>query len=235
MPISMVGPGMVPGPDMNLSLRESCARMLTNSVQYTVRRTGAVIAGCIVVGLFACTPNSLFNNLAARSDFGAGGIPVPRAVQVGFINNTPFRAVFTAGSYDQLNNNGVPTNFVQLRLEGNATTAQIPQPCRGVYSVGSAELVRLIELNRNSPNVNITDNAALITGVNFSGAALGDPLEAEPTEGTAVGLESLVGVDFTCERTDIRQNTGTGLILYTFEQDAMAPGGFRIDFTFIAP
>lgn len=209
--------------------------MNTKSFHDAVRRVGAVAAACTVVGLLACAPNSLFNNLAARSDFGAGGIPVPRAIQVGFINNTPFRAIFTAGGYDQLNNDGLPTNFVQLRLEGNATTAQIPQPCRGTFSVGGAELVRLIELNRNSPNINITDNAALITGVNFSAAALGDPLEAEPTEGTAVGRESLVGVDFTCQRTDIRQTTGTGLILYTFEQDAMAPGGFRIDFTFIAP
>lgn len=209
--------------------------MNKKAVQYTVRRAGAVVAACIVAGLMACTPTSLFNNLAARSDFGAGGNPVPRAIQVGFINNTPFRAIFTAGSVDQLNNDALPTNFVQLRLEGNSTTAQIPQPCRGVYSVGGAELVRLIELNRNSPAINITDNAALITGVNFSAAALGDPLEAEPTEGTAVGLDSLVGVDFTCERTDIRQTTGTGLILYTFEQDAMAPGGFRIDFTFVAP
>lgn len=209
--------------------------MNTKTIHYTVRRVGTVAAACTVVGLLACTPNSLFNNLAARSDFGANGTPVPRAIQVGFINNTPFRAIFTAGGYDQLSNDALPTNFVQLRLEGNSTTAQIPQPCRGTYSVGGAELVRRIELNRNSPNINITDNAALITGVNFSAAPLGDPLEAEPTEGTAVGRESLVGVDFTCQRTDIRQNTGTGLILYTFEQDAMAPGGFRIDFTFIAP
>lgn len=209
--------------------------MKTKSVHDTVRRAGAVIAACIMAGLLACTPTSLFNDLAARSDFGPNGNPVPRAIQVGFINNTPFRAIFTAGGYDQLSNDALPTNFVQLRLEGNATTAQIPQPCRGTFSVGGAELVRLIELNRNSPAINITDNAALITGVNFSAAPLGDPLEAEPTEGTAVGVESLVGVDFTCQRTDIRQNTGTGLLLYTFEQDAMAPGGFRIDFTFIAP
>lgn len=201
----------------------------------SVRKIALLVAVVIVSAVFACSTTSLFNNSAARSDFGPGGIPVPRAIQVGFINNTPFRAIFTAGAYDQLNNETIPLNFVQIRLEGNATTAQIPQPCRGTYSVGGAELIRLIELNRNNPAVNITDPAALVVGVNFSNAPLGDPLEAEPTEGTALGVDNLVGVDFTCERTDIRQATGTGLILYTFEQDAMAPGGFRVDFSFIEP
>lgn len=200
-----------------------------------VRRAASTLLVCIVGGAFACAPNALFNDLAARADFGAQGVPVPRAIQVGFINNTAFRAIFTAGGYDQLNNDTLPSNFVQIRLEANTTTAQVAQPCRATYSVGGAELIRLIELNRNSPAINITDDAALITGVNFSSAPLGDPLEAEPTEGTAVGRDSVLGVDFTCARTDIRQVTGTGLLLYTFEQDAMSPGGFRVDFSFITP
>ena len=209
--------------------------MMISAIRNNSRKAALTIGACLVTGIFACSPTALFNNTAARSDFGAGGIPVPRAIQVGFINNTPFRAIFTAGSYEQLDNDTVPANFVQIRLEGNATTAQIPQPCQGTYSLGGAELIRLIELNRNSPAVNITDEAALIVGVNFSGAPLGDPLEAEPTEGTAVGRDSLVVFDFTCLRTGIRQVTGTGLLLYTFEQDATAPGGFRIDFSFVAP
>jgi len=61
------------------------------------------------------------------------------------------------------------------------------------------------------------------TGSNFSGAPLGDPLEAAATEGTSQGLTLQAGVDFNCE----------GLVLLTFEQDATAPGGFRIDFTFV--
>ena len=88
--------------------------------------------------------------------------------------------------------------------------------------------------NRQSPLINITDERALVTGVNFSSAPAGDPLAAEPTEGTAEPKDVLNGVDFTCIRTDIRQTTGTGLLIFTFEQDASAPGGFRIDFSFFA-
>jgi hypothetical protein len=182
------------------------------------------------------TQSALFNNAAATSNFITPlGIPTPRALQIGFINNTPFRAIFTFGAYDQLDNDTLPLNFGQLRLEGNSTSAQIVQPCRKTFSVGGAELIRLIEENREKPTINITDENALIVGVNFSSAPLGDPLAAEPTEGSANGLVLTAGNDYTCARTDIDQVTGNGLITFTFEQDASAPGGFRVDFVFVAP
>jgi len=184
------------------------------------------------------TPSALYNNTAATSNFVSPlGLPVPRALQVGFINNTPFRAIFTFGAYDQLDTDTLPTNFGQLRLEGNTASAQAVQPCKKTFSVGGAELIRLIELNREDPVIaaSITDERALIDGVNFSSAPLGDPLEAEPTEGHAQGLALTAGNEYTCARTNIRQTTGTGLLIFTFEQDAAAPGGFRIDFTFTVP
>ncbi len=187
--------------------------------------------------VFSCaTPAALFNNTAATANFvGPTGTPTPRAIQVGFVNNTPFRAIFTFGAYDQLNTDTLPTTFGQLRLEGNTASGQVGQPCRKTFSVGGDELIRLIELNRNNPTIepNITDERALIRGVNFSSAPIGDPLAAEPTEGTALGLVLTAGNDYTCARTDIRQTTGNGLLIFTFEQDAGAPGGFRIDFSFI--
>lgn len=199
----------------------------------------------VLIGLFltACalahscaTESALFGNLAATSSFSApSGALANRAMQVGFINNTPFRAIFTFGAYNPLDEETIPSSFGQLRLEGNSSSPQAAQPCRKTFAVGGEELVRLIELNRENPGINITDERALVRGVNFSSAPLGDPLEAEPTEGTAQQLVVTAGNDFTCERTDIRQTIGTGLLLFTFEQDAAAPGGFRIDFTFIAP
>jgi hypothetical protein len=190
----------------------------------------------VVLAADSCTPNALLNlNAPTASFIGPSGIPTPRALQVGFINNTPFRAIFTFGAYDQLDKDTLPTGFTQLRLEGNTASAQQTQPCRKTFAVGGEKLIQLIDDNRNDPNINITDERALVRGVNFSGAALGDPLEAEPTEGTAEPTLLLNGVDFTCLRTDIRQATGTGVLLFTFEQDAGAPGGFRIDFSFIQP
>jgi hypothetical protein len=99
--------------------------------------------------------------------------------------------------------------------------------------VVGAELIRLLNENSRNPAINITDERALITGVNFSTAPLGDPLEAEPTEGTSLGREVLLGVDFTCDRNSIADQTGTGLLIFTFEDDAGAPGGFRIDYQFV--
>lgn len=193
--------------------------------------------GLVVLLVGSCTTTALLNLAAPTSDFSpqAGGLPIPRAIQVGFINNTPFRAIFTAGAYDQLDKDTIPLAFSSLRLEGNSSSAQIAHPCRSTFSLGGAQLIRSINENEADPGITISDPRALITGVNFSGAPLGDPLEAEPTEGTAEGVVLLGGVDYTCERTGIRDTTGTGLLLFTFEQDAAAAGGFRIDFSFIPP
>jgi hypothetical protein len=182
----------------------------------------------------SCTTNALQNLSSPTSDFSLpNGRPQPRTLSVGFINNTPFRAIFTFGSYDQLDDTTIPTNFGQLRLEGNTSSAVIPQPCKKTFSVGGDELIRLINKNKNSPTINITDPQALVNGVNFSGAPLGDPLEAEPTEGKSVGSVKEAGIDYACTRSSIQQLTGKGLVLFTFVQDAAAPGGFRTDFSFV--
>ncbi len=190
----------------------------------------------ICTAITSCSTDALFTLTAATSDFTPGtGAPTPRVISVGFVNNTPFRAIFTYGAYDHLDQESIPTNFGQLRLEGNTASAQIPQPCQQTFSVGGDALITLIQENRADPSINITDERALVRGVYFSGAPLGDPLEAEPTEGTAQGLVLMAGVDFTCARTDIRETTGTGLLTFTFEQDATTVSGFRIDYSFIQP
>lgn len=218
--------------------REPGLRELTIHMSKIGRRSvmrAATIVMSIVAGS-ACGMNALLNSSSASSDFALPtGAPAPRAIQVGFLNNTPFRAIFTAGAYDGLDDGTIPTNILQGRLEGNTASAQVAQPCRRVYSVAGDELIRLVELNRENPQVNVTDEAAMEPFVKFSGAALGDPLEAEATEGTAVGSVRNIGVDFTCARSDASQTTGTGLLIFTFEQDATAPGGFRVDFMFVAP
>lgn len=184
----------------------------------------------------SCSTTQLYNLQSPIDNFtGPTGIPTPRQIQVGFINNTPFRAIFTFGGYEPLNQDTIPAGFGQLRVEGNTSSASQIQPCRKIFSVGGQELIKLINDNKDSPLINITDQQALVVGVNFSSAPAGDPLAAEPTEGTAQPLEVLNGSDFTCVRIDPQQLTGTGVLLFTFEQDASAPGGFRIDFSFVAP
>lgn len=188
----------------------------------------------LAAGITSCTPTALSALISPRSSFDANAQLVSRAVQVAFINNTPFRAVFSFGAYNPLDQDTIPSSSGQFRLEGNTASQQLNLPCLQAFSVGGDELIRLIRKNEPDPTVNVTDPRALVNGVNFSGAPLGDPLEAEPTEGTALGSVVLSGVDFNCERTDIRDPGGATLLLFTFEQDATAPGGFRIDFSFFA-
>lgn len=202
----------------------------------TFRNSSILLSGVVVAAMSAsCNIQALNNITSPSTDFGLGGQLVPRTILIGFVNNTNARAIFSFGSYDSLDQETVPTNFGQLRLEAMSSSAQIPQPCRRIFSVGGSELIRLVNENSSNPAINITDPRALIQGVNFSTAPLGDPLEAEPTEGTAVGRDMGLGVDFTCSRTDILDQTGTGLLIFTFEEDAGAPGGFRIDFQFVDP
>lgn len=193
----------------------------------------------IGAGLWACgscSTTAVVNLPAAQSDFvGPSGQVATRAVQVGFVNNTPFRAIFTFGSYNPLDQEGLPTNFGQRRIEGNTATAVVAAPCRKTFSIGGEELIRLIDQNRNNPLITITDERALVEGVFFSSAPLGDPLEAEPTEGTAQAINLLNGVDFSCVRKDIFEATGAGLLTFTFEEDPASPGGFRIDYAFLPP
>jgi hypothetical protein len=191
---------------------------------------------CTAFLIASCNATALLNLAAPASNFTAGAIaPTARTIQVGFINNTPYRAIFTYGAYDQLDKETLPTGFGQLRLEGNTASAQVAQPCRSTFSVGGDELIRLLNENEQEPSITISDPRALVRGIYFSSAPLGDPLEAEPTEGTAEGLVVLNGVDFSCRRENIRDTTGSGLLLVTFEVDPGTAGGFRIDFSFVAP
>lgn len=187
----------------------------------------------LVPAMTSCSSTALSALLSPRTSFGGNGQLVSRALQIAFINNTPFRAIFSFGSYNPLDQETIPSSSRQIRVEGNTASPQINQPCLQAFSVGGDELIRLIRENEPDPAVNVTDPRALVNGVNFSGAPLGDPLAAEPTEGTALGSVVFSGVDFDCQRTDIRDPGGARLLLFTFEQDATAPGGFRIDFSFL--
>src|SRR5438034_312790 len=82
-------------------------------------------------------PNDVKSLASPAEDFvSRSGLAGPGRVQVAVITDPPFRALFTFGAYDQLNEDPVPTGFGQLRLEGNTASAESAQPCRRTFSVG---------------------------------------------------------------------------------------------------
>ncbi len=139
-------------------------------------------------------------------------------ILIGFINNTNARAIFTFGGFDQLDETTVPT-FGQLRLNAGSASSQIVQPCRRVFAIGSPDLIRIVDARGQ----NVNDAQALVTGVNFSTAPANDPLATAPTEGTAAPLTLLNGVDYVCD----------GLLLFSFDEDPTAAGGFKITYRFV--
>jgi hypothetical protein len=79
----------------------------------------------------------------------------------------------------------------------------------------------ILRLKQLETEINDRDN--FHSAVYFSAAPEGDPLETEPTEGIAVGRDEELGLDFKCR----------SFLIYTFEVDPSAVGGFRIDYSVI--
>lgn len=181
----------------------------TRKLIRTLVRRGTPGLLCLSL-ITSCTPTAWLNLTVTRRG----------TITIGFVNNSPHRANFTFGGYDPTDQATVPV-FGQLRVEGNASSAQQTQACRRVFSVGGAELIRLIDRQ----NLTVNDAPALHEDIFFSSAPANDPLAAVPTEGTAVRRELFLGVDYLC----------AGVLLFTFVQDAASPGGFRMDYTFIEP
>ena len=171
-------------------------------------------AGLVSFGGWGCAAELLQNQTA----------PLSGNISVGIVNDTSFRASFTIGTYNDLQRNppGV-VNFNQNRLAAGLSSAASSLPCGRNLAIGTAKLLqRVLDTNGDQSTANFDEGAFSVT-VNFSDAPDGSDLEAVATVGTAVGLDKLVGVDFSC---------GDELI-FTFRRDPDAEGGFRIDFQLI--
>ncbi len=208
-----------------------------------VAGSGVLFCGCV---------DFLANQTASLGGDTAGG---RGTVRVLFINNTPHRAVFTYGTYDQTDPSFVP-EFSQFSLDGGTTldagqTSSIAPAndaasleCARVFSIGSAELLRLIRNNVPQDQLVDTNDEAMLEGAEFfdipdedddagqdedaEGAADDDGESEDTTEPTSQGFampfEALLGVDFPCN----------SLLIIRFEiDDADADGPFRVDFELI--
>ncbi len=188
-----------------------------------IQRVGLVAIG-MLAGTVSCTPTAFLNNTASLGGTTPGG---RGNIQVQFINNTPFRAIFTFGAYDPQNSSFSP-DFGQFfvdpdpanRLEGNSSSAVITLTCARALSVGGDRLIQLIK------DLGLEAEAeALEPGISFSDAPLDSDDADQPTAGRTTGVVTLQGVEFQCE----------SLLVYTFELDSTQASGFRIDLQVILP
>lgn len=186
-----------------------------------------VRAVSFILGLIAssgCGPG--FSNFTASL---GGDIAGSRGeVQIVFLNNTPYRAVFTFGTYDQTDQSSEP-DFRQfghdengIILEGDSSSPVGSLDCGKVFSIGGPRLLALIASNSSDAAIN---DEAMIEGVEFfsfsdddSGAA-----PAPISEGKSPPFEALIGVDFNCN----------SLLIVRFEFDDLGPEPFRVDFELI--
>jgi len=176
------------------------------------RRTHiGTILGATLVSLSAGCSGGLIANLTEERQ---GDITVL------IINNTPYRASFSLGSYDALDRDPPgAVDFVQQRVEGHTTAAVITLQCKRNVALGTADLIQRAR-DTDEDEAADFDPDAFSENVNFSSAPADSDLAASPTAGYAEGREVLLGVDYSC---------GDQLI-FTLEEDATAAGGFRVDF-----
>lgn len=145
-------------------------------------------------------------------------------IQFIFVNNTPFRAVFSYGTYDELDRDPPgPVALNQIRIEGNQTTAPVTVTCRRNAAIGTDAFIERCRNVQADRTVNNFDPDAFTPEVNFSSAGATGTAAGLPTEGTARGRMVKLGVDYGCRDR----------LFFIFEQDADAPGGFRIDYQLI--
>ncbi len=182
------------------------------------------IAGVVVVGLATLGGTGCgFLGLTSTASLGGNTAGGRGTVEVIFINNTALRPVLTFGTYDNLDPDSQPS-FRQITLDGDLTieadgvTERLSLFCGRVFSVGSAELLDLIDRNVDDDSV---EPDALVDGVEFFDTVSADP-DAAPT-GAAPPFEALLGVDFPCN----------SLLIIYLENDDSGTDPFRIDFQLI--
>ena len=184
----------------------------------------AVLSGTFILLLGGCGALTLFvNQTASLGGNTAGG---RGAFLVLIINNTPYRAAFVTGSYDQTDQDSVPDYSVFPRgdedgvLEGNAQT-QFQVRCARVFSLGSSRLNAFIRENADLSGISEEEiDEALIVGIELLDVADDGTLTSQ---GFAPPREVLLGADFNCG----------SLLIFRIEFDDFGPNPFKVEYEFV--
>lgn len=172
---------------------------------------------------------TLFVNQSASLGGGADAITLGQAgasgsprgiIRVLFINNTPFRAVFSGGAYDQASRHS-SIDLVQFgaldsedNLEGNTSSAIGSLNCARQVGIGDDDLIRLMT---DDFNVQQQLASAIVPGVKFI-EVMEDGTQVD--RGSAPERVIHIGTDFRCE----------SLLIFRFEIDDSGVAPFRVDY-----
>ena len=191
-----------------------------NSAVGAAARPALIALLCVMGG---CDVDNLLNRTASF-----GGDTAGQRSQFGcvLINNTPYRALLTLGTYDDLDSKSAPQYFQYGNelgarvLAAGASSGPFALNCARVFAVGTPELVGRV---RDLVSAEELDPDALIQGVYFTTGDLGTEEGALPTEGVAAPFEARLGVDFACNSS----------VIIRLEIDDLGPNPYRIDFEVI--
>ncbi len=194
-------------------------------LHHSIRRTASALA-IIVASTWTLGGCGLDPLLQLTSSLGGDVAGQRGSADVLFVNNTPFRAIFTFGAYDNLDRDTQPillpfsSSPNTLNLEGNTESTIQQVQCSRVFSIGSEGL-----LTRTLANLDETmrEDVPLIEGVHFSSAAVDAEDADAPNEGMAQPLEANIGPDFECG----------ALLIYRLEFDDNGPERFRVELTVV--
>ncbi len=186
---------------------------------YTMSRKEVLLSGLLAIGMAG-----LFSGLAGCNPVVWKNLTKERTgnVTLTFVNNTTFRASFSYGSWNRWNEAPGPVVLQQLRLEANTTSSNATLPCDRNISIGTQPFVDRVILTEADDTTGF-DPEAFDTVVHFSAADTDDDTSGLPTAGSALGVDKLLGVDFSC----------ADQLVFTFVVDPDAEGGFRIDYEVI--
>jgi hypothetical protein len=190
----------------------------------TTKLMAAALWGLILTcGNASCSVDAL---LQATASLGGDLTSGRGNTEVVFINNTPYRAIFTFGDYDNLDRDTVP-NLLQfssdsdtLSLEGNSETSIELVRCARVYAIGTPGLIARVRANVNEDDF---EEAALVPGVYFSDEDTDHEFADAPTRGRAAPHEAFIGSNFECG----------AMLIYRFEFNDAGPEEFVVEMTVI--
>jgi hypothetical protein len=167
-----------------------------------------VVVGFSVAG---CSLDALYHTTASLGGDTAGQ---RGNAEVVFINNTPYRAIFTFGAYDELDRNTQPI-LTQTTIEANSQLDPIEVTCSRVFSVGGEGLNTRVRENLFADDY---DEDLLLDGAGFSSAPADSEMANVPNEGLAPPLDALIGVEYLCG----------SLVIIRFEVNDLGPDPFQI-------